>query len=123
MTGNLVASSKSFKIDHPLDPENKYLQHTSVESSEMMNIYNGNVVTNSIGEAKVNLPDWFQALNKDFRYQLTVIGEFAQAIISEEINDNKFNIKTNEPNVKVSWQITVLGMILMLMRIEHRLKP
>ncbi|MGQ9644521.1 MAG: hypothetical protein ACUVT3_11745, partial [Ignavibacterium sp.] len=96
----------SFKIDHPLDPQNKYLYHSFVESPDMMNIYNGNVVTDASGYATVTLPEWFEALNKDFRYQLTVIGDFAQAIISQEIQNNQFQIRTDKPNVKVSWQVT-----------------
>jgi trimeric autotransporter adhesin len=52
------------------------------------------------------LPDWFEALNRDFRYQLTVIGQFAQAIVADEINENRFTIRTDKPSVKVSWQVT-----------------
>ncbi len=58
------------------------------------------------GEAIVQLPDWFEALNTDFRYQLTVVGQFAQAIVSREIQNHQFQIRTNLPNVKVSWQVT-----------------
>jgi hypothetical protein len=101
-----VSGSKNFKIDHPLDPGNKYLVHSAVESSERMNIYTGNVTTDVQGEATVQLPGWFEALNTDFRYQLTVIGQFAQAIISQEIQNGGFAIKTSVPNVKVSWQVT-----------------
>ncbi len=104
--GTLSANVKQFKIDHPLDPANKYLVHASVESSEMMNIYTGNVTTDAQGVVTVQLPDWFEALNTDFRYQLTVIGQFAQAVIAQEIQDHKFEIRTNLPNVKVSWQVT-----------------
>ncbi|MBI4810066.1 MAG: hypothetical protein HY800_01195 [Ignavibacteriales bacterium] len=71
-----------------------------------VNIYNGNVVTDVNGEATVTLPNYFEALNRDFRYQLTVIGQLAQAIVSEEIQNNRFTIKTDKPNVKVSWQVT-----------------
>ena len=106
VTGTISAPTKNFKIDHPLDPENKYLYHTSVESPDMMNIYNGNIITDENGEATVQLPEYFQALNRDFRYQLTVIGAFAQAIIADEITRNRFVIRTNDPNVKVSWQVT-----------------
>ena len=109
VTGTVFGSVKDFKIDHPLDPANKYLVHTSVESSEMMNIYSGNVVTDELGLATVTLPDWFQAENTDFRYQLTVLGgRFAQAIVSKEIVKNQFTISTNASNVKVSWQITAV---------------
>jgi len=104
--GTLSKSAGSFKIDHPLDPENKYLYHSFVESPDMMNIYNGNVTTDANGDAVITLPDWFEALNKDFRYQLTVIGTFAQAIVASEMKDNHFVIKTNAGNVKVSWQVT-----------------
>jgi hypothetical protein len=104
--GAITAGTKDFKIDHPLDPANKYLLHASVESSEMMNIYTGNVTTNAQGEATVQLPEWFEVLNTDFRYQLTVIGQFAQAIIARKIESNRFEIRTNAPNVEVSWQVT-----------------
>ena len=72
----------------------------------MMNVYNGNVRTDADGYATVTLPDWFEALNRDFRYQLTVIGQFAQAIVASEIEENRFVIRTNLGNVKVSWQVT-----------------
>jgi hypothetical protein len=104
--GSLSKAGGSFKIDHPLDPENKYLYHSFVESPDMMNIYNGNVTTDSSGEAWVQLPEWFSALNKDFRYQLTVIGEFAQAIIADKIQDDRFRIRTDKPGIEVSWQVT-----------------
>jgi hypothetical protein len=100
------SATKSLKIDHPLDPANKYLVHASVESSEMMNIYTGNVTTDAQGEASVQLPDWFEVLNTDFRYQLTVIGQFAQVIVSREVQNHEFAIRSSVPNVKVSWQIT-----------------
>ena len=52
------------------------------------------------------IPFALAGINKDFRYQLTVIGTFAQAIIGEKISGNKFTIKTSIPNVEVSWQVT-----------------
>ncbi len=106
VTGNLSKGGGSFKIDHPLDPENKYLYHSFVESPDMKNIYDGNVTTDANGEAVVEMPDYFEALNRDFRYQLTVIGSFAQAMVAEKIKGNQFRIKTNAPNTEVSWQVT-----------------
>src|ERR1035437_10514950 len=85
IAGNLSKGGGSFKIDHPLDPANKYLYHSFVESPDMMNVYNGNVVTDATGEAIVPLPEWFETLNRDFRYQLPVIGQFAQAIVTGEV--------------------------------------
>lgn len=104
--GILTTSAGSFRIDHPLDPANKYLSHSFVESPDMMNVYNGNITTDQSGEATVTLPDYLEALNRDFRYQLTVIGQFAQAIVGSEVSGNRFTIKTDRPGVKVSWQVT-----------------
>ncbi len=72
----------------------------------MMNLYNGNITTDAKGDAAITMPDWFEALNQDFRYQLTVIGQFAQAVVATEIKGNTFTIKTDKPNVKVSWMVT-----------------
>ncbi|MGB8316818.1 MAG: hypothetical protein WCE54_01745 [Ignavibacteriaceae bacterium] len=104
--GDFINSNIKFEIDHPLDPSNKYLIHSAVESPEMKNIYDGVITTDADGFAVVDLPSYFQALNTDYRYQLTVIGQFAQAIIENKINNNGFTIKTDKPNVEVSWQVT-----------------
>jgi hypothetical protein len=106
VNGTLAKGSGSFVIDHPLDPANKYLYHSFVESPDMMNVYNGNVVTDAAGDATIQLPQYFGALNRDFRYQLTVVGQFAQAIVASEVDHNSFSIKTDKPGVKVSWQVT-----------------
>ena len=106
VTGTISKGGGSFKIDHPLDPANKYLSHSFVESPDMMDVYNGNITTDKQGVATVVLPDYFEALNRDFRYQLTVIGKFAQAVVAREIKNNSFTIQTNKSAVKVSWQVT-----------------
>ncbi len=104
--GTLAKSAGSFKIDHPLDPLNKYLSHSFVESPDMMNVYNGNITTDENGFAKVGMPDYFESLNTDFRYQLTVIGQFADAIIKDKMKNGTFVIQTDKPQVEVSWQVT-----------------
>jgi trimeric autotransporter adhesin len=106
ITGKLTKGGGSFKIDDPIDPAGKYLSHSFVESPDMMNIYNGNVTTNAKGYATITLPPYFEALNRDFRYQLTAVGVFAEAIVATEIKDNEFTIRTSKPHVKVSWQVT-----------------
>lgn len=104
--GSLTKQGGTFQIDHPLDPENRFLSHSFVESPDMKNIYDGRIVTDERGYAIVELPAYFEALNRDFRYQLTVIGEFVQAIVAEEIQDNRFVIRTEKPNIQVSWMVT-----------------
>lgn len=108
--GALSKGGGSFKIDHPLDPENKYLYHSFVESPDMMNVYNGNITTDANGYATITLPDYFEALNKDFRYQLTIVDEndtaWSFAKVVQRVRNNTVVIRTSAPEIEVSWQIT-----------------
>ncbi len=121
ISGNLQKAGGLSKIDHPLDPENKYLCHSAVESQDMKNVYDGVVVLDDKGEAIITLPDWFGALNKDFRYQLTAIGAPGPNLyIAEKISDtntksdngnskgngNHFKIAGGTSGMEVSWQVT-----------------
>jgi hypothetical protein len=107
ISGTLTKGAGAFKIDNPLDPANKYLTHSFVESPDMMNIYNGTVILDSNGEAWIKLPDWFEALNRDFRYQLTAIGVPSPNLyVAEEVSGNRFKIAGGQPGGKVSWQVT-----------------
>lgn len=107
VTGNLSKGGGGFEIDHPLDPANKYLRHSFVESPEMKNVYDGIAVCDSRGEALVKLPAWFEALNKDFCYQLTAIGKPAPGLyIVAPVKGNRFKIGGGSSKLKVSWQVT-----------------
>ena len=106
VAGALSKSSGSFKIDHPVEPETKYLYHSFVESPDMMNIYNGMIALDAKGEAVVQLPSWFSALNRDFRYQLTCVGGYAPVYVSRELEGTSFQIAGGKPGLKVSWQLT-----------------
>ena len=106
VAGTLSKAAGSFQIDHPLDPENRYLFHSFVESPDMMNVYNGNVTLDAAGRATVQLPRYFEALNQDFRYQLTPIGGQFVPFVAEEIKAGRFTIAGGEPGLKVSWQVT-----------------
>jgi len=107
VSGTISKGGGSFKIDHPLDPENMYLSHSFVESPDMMNVYNGNVMLDVHGEAWVELPGYFDALNREFRYQLTPVGAAAPNLhIADRISGNRFRIAGGEPGLEVSWQVT-----------------
>ena len=106
--GSLTTSNSAvYKMDHPLDPANKYLSHSAVESPDMMNIYNGIATLDASGEATITMPDWFSALNRDCRYQLTAIGAPGPNLyIAEKLTNNQFRIAGGQPAMEVSWQIT-----------------
>lgn len=107
VTGMLAKPAGSFKIDHPLDPENKYLYHSFVESPDMLNIYNGMVKLDERGEATIRMPEWFEALNSDYRYQLTSIGVASPSLhISQKLSGLSFKIGGGVPGQEVSWQLT-----------------
>ncbi|HWT93482.1 MAG TPA: hypothetical protein VN238_10830, partial [Solirubrobacteraceae bacterium] len=108
VVGTLTKSSGTFKIDNPENPREEYLSHSFVESPDMKNLYDGVVTTDAEGFATVTMPSWFQALNRDVRYQLTVLGRsFAKAIVWDELDGGRtFRIRTDTPRVKVSWQVT-----------------
>jgi hypothetical protein len=106
VAGNLTKTTGSFKIDHPLDPANKYLYHSFVESPDMKNVYDGVATMDTRGETTVQLPNYFEALNRDYRYQLTSIGRFSPVYVAEKVSNNAFKIAGGLPGQEVSWQVT-----------------
>lgn len=104
--GNFAATgTKSFIIDHPSNPENKFLRHFSTESNEVLNIYRGNAVFNENGEAIITLPEYYDDINKNPSYNLTPVGGFAQLYVKEEISGGTFIIGGGTVGQKVSWTI------------------
>ncbi len=109
VTKEIFGSAKNFQIDHPSDPANKYLVHASVESSEMLNMYSGNVRLDALGQAAVRLPRWMEAENRDFRYQLTAIGGPARDLyVARKIENGEFRIAGGVAGMEVSWLITAV---------------
>jgi hypothetical protein len=107
VSGVLTKGGGGFKIDHPLDQANRYLTHSFVESPEMKNLYDGVASLDADGQVIVELPDWFEALNETFRYQLTPIGRPAPGLhISRTLTGNRFSIAGGEPRMDVCWQVT-----------------
>jgi hypothetical protein len=105
--GRLGASgTKSFQIDHPLDPENKYLNHYCEEGPEPLNIYRGTVTLDEQGRATIDLPAYFSEINKDPSYTLTAVGSPMPALyVSEEVSGNHFSIAGGAPSGKVCWRV------------------
>ncbi|MBI1824760.1 MAG: hypothetical protein HY287_06470 [Planctomycetes bacterium] len=102
-----VSGTKQFRIDHPHDPENKYLTHYCTEGPEPLNVYRGTIRLDADGQAEVNLPDYFEDINKDFTYSLTAIGTpMPNLHIAAEVADNRFQIAGGTPGGKVCWQVS-----------------
>jgi hypothetical protein len=99
-----AAGAKSFHIDHPLDPENKTLSHYSIESDEVLNMYRGTIELDANGQATIDLPNYFDAVNINPSYQLTAIGTATQPYVATEIANNQFTV-SGAPNTKVSWTV------------------
>ncbi len=108
-----ATGTKSFRIDHPLDPGGRFLHHYCTEGPEPLNVYGGTVMTDDHGEARVVLPEYFEAINRDYRYSLTVVDDsddddFVQAKVAREIHDHEFKIRTSAPFTKVCWEVTAV---------------
>jgi hypothetical protein len=107
--GTFVATgTKNFQIDDPIDPENSVLNHYSTEGPEPLNVYSGNITTDGKGYATVTMPEYFGMINRDFRYQLTVVDggdSFVMAKVAREIQNNAFVVRTSAPHTKVSWRV------------------
>lgn len=112
---NLSKGSGTFVIDNPLDPKNKLLYHSFVESPDAKNIYDGIVTLDDSGSATVSLPTYFLALNQDFRYLGTPIGQpMPNLYLSGQVQPAffgllgtpQFTISGGAPGGRVSWQVT-----------------
>lgn len=107
ITGALSKGGGTFVIDHPLDPENKLLYHSFVESPDALNIYDGLAQFNEKGEALITLPGYFTALNTNFQYQFFPLYEpMPNLFVQQEVQENTAIIGGGVPGGTVSWQIT-----------------
>ncbi len=107
VTGAITAGTKDFKIDHPLDPGQKFLSHSCVESDDRRTVYDGGVTLDAQGEATVTLPAWFGALNDHTRIQLTPIGSAAPDLhVKVKVADNRFAVAGGAKGQEVYWQLT-----------------
>jgi hypothetical protein len=107
ITGALSKAAGSFVIDHPLDPENKLLYHSFVESPDAKNIYDGVATLDQNGEAVIELPRYFMALNTDFRYHYLPLHKPMPGLyVKDEIRDNRFTIAGGVPHGRISWQVS-----------------
>jgi hypothetical protein len=109
-----VGTKSGFVIDHPLHPMTMELAHGPVESPEFLTFYAGTVTLDERGEAAVTMPEWFSPLNKDVRYMLTCVDEFAPVYVRRVATDgplarfaeHMFIIAGGKPGQRVDWHVT-----------------
>jgi len=107
VSGSLSKGSGTFVIDDPLEPRTKLLYHSFVESPDVKNLYDGIATLDKNGEAVIKLPDYFEALNRDFRYQFFPLYEaMPNLYLKVEEKGNQFVIAGGVPGGTISWQIT-----------------
>jgi hypothetical protein len=107
IVGTLSKGGGTFEIDDPVDPANKILYHSFVESPDAMDVYDGIATLDSTGAVTIQLPDYFDALNGNVRYQFFALYQaMPNLYISQEEKNNQFAIAGGVPNGQISWEIT-----------------
>jgi hypothetical protein len=108
--GNFTATgTKQFQVDYPLDPENYYLTHFCTEGPEPYNAYKGSVILDEQGEAWVQLPDYFESINRDPTITLTPVGApMPNLHVAVEVQGNRFKIAGGVPGKKVFWRVEAI---------------
>lgn len=111
-----TGTKSGFHIDHPLHPLTMTLSHTPVEAPEHLTFYAGTATLDDNGEAVVTMPEWFGPLNKDVRYMLTCVDEFAPVYVKrlpadgplERYAEHTFAIAGGKPGQRIDWHVTGL---------------
>src|SRR5690349_16130383 len=105
--GALSKSTGSFLIDHVLDPENKTLRHSFVESPEQLCVYRGLVTLDENGRGTVALPDYFAALTDqgNATVQLTAVGEQPSAVSYRWDDEHTVVTVHGQAGADVSWLV------------------
>jgi len=99
-TGTLV-----FTMDHPDDPMNKILNQHAMGSDEAILFYRGTVILDAGGKAVVNLPNYFNKINRNPMIQLTGVGSPDVVYVADKIKDGHF-VVGGKPGMEVYWAVT-----------------
>lgn len=107
--GYLTKSGGGFRIDHPTDPENSFINHEFVESDTAKNTYSGNLTLDTNGEGTVVMDkDWFPVVSSDPSISLTPKSKSMPNLFWDQIDNSTFKISGGIANGQVSWTITCL---------------
>jgi hypothetical protein len=106
VSGDINKAACSFLIDHPLDPENKLLRHTCVESPEYLLVYRGRVRLDNRGEVVVAMPEYFGALADEEQATVTLTAVGKPFLTGYDWNaDGRSFTAYGDPGREISWVV------------------
>ncbi len=111
-SGTLIAKDKRFRINHPLDPENRFLVHACVEGPENAIYYRGQGELKD-GISVVKLPDYFEALALPGHRTVTLTpccqdNEPISILAATEVVNGHFKVRTSDgsnPAQRFFWEV------------------
>ena len=106
VSGDLDMTTAAVAVDHPDDPGGQWYRRALVGAFEEVTVISGNARTGAGGRVAVRVSDLFARMHKDFRYQLTPLGETSKLFVSRQLTGGRFTIQADRAGLDVSWQIT-----------------
>jgi hypothetical protein len=82
------------------------MTHAASPSAPKPASYHGEVWTDARGYATIRVPADAGPLEPPFQYELRDLDPQSSACITAEFKDGRFTIATEQPHVKVAWQIS-----------------
>ncbi len=107
-----ISGSKNFMIDHPLDPENKQLVHSTLEGPEVGVYYRGEAQLQN-GQTEVVLPSYFEVLTRKENRTVLLTPKFdsnepISNLAASAVENGKFSaraIDSQNPSQKFFWEV------------------
>jgi hypothetical protein len=90
VAGNFKAQTKSFLIPHPIDPENKLLEHGSLEGPEHGAYFRG--TASGKKQVDVNFPDYWQPLTEN-NYTLHITSKCKYPLYIHSQSSSSFSVR------------------------------
>lgn len=125
VSGTFSATTKNFVINHPLDPKNKQLVHSSLEGPEVGVYYRGEGQLEN-GRATIELPSYFEALTRKENRTVLLTPKFdnnepISNLAASNVENGKFYIRAiGQDNLsqKFYWEVKAIRGDVPLLEVE-----